>query len=211
MRTVIFDLDGTLVDTAKDITASINFVRSECYGLPPLEKSRVVDLMNRPGLNLAYEFYGVERYEERAKMIFEEHYANQCLQNATQFDGVAAMLERLEAAGIKMFVATNAPTETSKIILEKNSIAHFFEDIVGADRVKNPKPHPEIIEKIVGARDRDLCWMVGDSPKDMIAANKAKIGSIFAGWGVASDILCEEHVGFKAQKPSEVIDYILNN
>ncbi len=208
MKTVIFDLDGTLVNTSKDITASINHIRDECYGLPPLDSETIVKLMNTPGLNLAYEFYGVEIYEEHAKAMFEEHYAKQCLQNAKLFDGVEEVLKRLKSEEIKLFVATNAPTKTSRIILKNNDIEHLFEDVVGADRVVNPKPHPEMLQMIVGERKKDLCWMVGDSMKDMIAAKGAGVHGILAGWGFDTCIVDEKEIEFRVGEPIEVLKLV---
>jgi len=208
MRTVIFDLDGTLVDTKEDITASINHIRAECYSLPPLESRKIVELMNTPGLNLAYEFYGVEIYEEHAKAMFEEHYAKQCLQNAKLFEGIDEVLKRLKSEKIELFVATNAPTKTSRIILKNNDIEHFFEDVVGADRVVNPKPHPEMLQMIVGKRKKDLCWMVGDSMKDMIAAKSAGVQGILAGWGFDICTVYEKEIDFRVGEPMELLNVI---
>ena len=208
MRTVIFDLDGTLVDTKEDITASINHIRAECYSLPPLESRKIVELMNTPGLNLAYEFYGVEIYEEHVKAMFEEHYAKQCLQNAKLFEDIDEVLKRLKSEEIKLFVATNAPTKTSRIILKNNDIEHFFEDVVGADRVVNPKPHPEMLQMIVGKRKKDLCWMVGDSMKDMIAAKSAGVQGILAGWGFDICTVYEKEIDFRVGEPMELLNVI---
>ncbi len=205
MKTLIFDLDGTLVDTRKDITASINFIRSEVYGLPPMNEREIVGLMNRPGLNLAYEFYGVERYEERAREMFEEHYSRQCLQNARCFDGIAELLQVLDGSGIEMFVATNAPTKTSKIILQNCGVDKFFADVVGADRVEEPKPHPQMLKMITGSRNRERCWMVGDSLKDVMAARGAGITPVLAQWGFCDGGEIEEEVEIEAKRPIDIL------
>ena len=205
MKTVIFDLDGTLVDTRKDITASINFIRSEIYGLPPLVEQEIVSLMNRPGLNLAYEFYGVEHYDKRAREMFEEHYSRQCLQNARSFEGIPELLQILDENGIEMFVATNAPTVTSKIILQNCGIGKYFTDVVGADRVSNPKPHPQMIKMITKSRNRGWCWMVGDSLKDIMAARGAGITPILAQWGFCDDTTVEEEVEIEVRRPMDIL------
>ncbi|WP_457593558.1 HAD family hydrolase [Hydrogenimonas sp.] len=208
MKTVIFDLDGTLVDTATDIAASINHVRAERYGLPPLSQETIVRLMNRTGLNLAYEFYGVEAYDRRAREMFEAHYSRQCLIHAKSFEGIYELLFALKRSGAAMFVATNAPTKTSEIILKNNGIDAFFEDIVGADRVAYAKPHPQMIEKIVERRPKERCWMVGDSPKDILAARSAGITPIFARWGFAKEIKEEIEADVTADIPSDVLDIV---
>ncbi len=205
MKTLIFDLDGTLVDTRIDITASINFIRSEIYGLPPLAEQEIVSLMNRPGLNLAYEFYGVEHYDKRARVMFEEHYSRQCLQNAKSFEGIPELLQKLDESGIEMFVATNAPTVTSKIILQNCGIGKYFADVVGADRVSKPKPHPQMLETIIKSRNRGGCWMVGDSMKDVMAAQGAGITPIFAQWGFGAETTAEVEVEIKVKRPIDIL------
>ncbi|WP_456451227.1 HAD family hydrolase [Hydrogenimonas sp.] len=183
MKTVIFDLDGTLVDSHEDITASINHVRRELYGLPPLSTAVIVEKMNAMGLNLAWEFYGVEAYEEAAKELFEAHYAVQCVKNARCYEGIEATLEELESRNCDLFVATNAPRATSEIILKNNNIDRFFTDIIGADCVKHAKPHPEMIHAIAGRARFEELWMVGDSARDALAAQRAGARPIFAAWG----------------------------
>ncbi|BBG65861.1 phosphoglycolate phosphatase [Hydrogenimonas sp.] len=208
MRTVIFDLDGTLVDTGRDLSISINHIRREIYGLPPLPEEKIVELMNRPGLNLAYEFYGVERYEDRARELFEEHYAAQCIKNAVCFDGIRELLHSLANEGVEMFVATNAPTATSLIILENNGIDALFTDVVGADRVTNAKPHPEMLEMIISKRGKELCWMVGDSLKDVMAARSAGVVPVFAEWGFAKSLPAVDGVEKRAEVPADVFDIV---
>ncbi len=208
MKTVIFDLDGTLVDTADNITASINHVRTKYYRIPPLTKKEIIRSMNTPGLNLAYEFYGVEYYDENAKIMFEEHYARQCIHNAKSFDGIYEMLSILKKDGFEMFVATNAPTKTSRIILKNNMIEPFFEDIIGADRVEHVKPHPQMIRKIIRGRPKEFCWMVGDSLKDIMAAKSAGITPIFAQWGFADSNLSIPNIEKKVKKPSDVLKIV---
>jgi len=210
MKTVIFDLDGTLVDTHADITASINYVRGEIYGLEPMSAEDIARLMNVPGLNLAYEFYGVKSYEPEAQKLFEEHYSKQCLLNAKTFDGVVELLDQLLGAKCELFVATNAPTYTSKLILNNNGIDRYFKDIVGADRVKNPKPHPEMIHKICEVSTYDEVWMIGDGPKDIMAASRANINVVFAAWGYSKTLPKEMSHIKSVSKPLDVTGILLS-
>ncbi|WP_456449860.1 HAD family hydrolase [Hydrogenimonas sp.] len=183
MKTVIFDLDGTLVDSREDITASINHVREKIYGLEPIDSAFVVEKMNGIGENLAYLFYGVERYEPRARELFERHYARQCLERTKPFPGIPGLLASLKAEGCDLFVATNAPSRTSESILRNGNMDRYFTDIVGADRVVDPKPHPEMIFRILEMAKFEEIWMIGDSAKDMMAAENANVKSIFVKWG----------------------------
>jgi HAD superfamily hydrolase (TIGR01549 family) len=208
MKQVIFDLDGTLVDSRKGIVNSINHVRREIYGLPPLDEEVVVRLMNGLKADLAQEFYGVETYEERARELFEHHYAGECLHHARCYPGFVPMLERLRDASCRLFVATNAPTHTSELILRNCHIEGFFDDIIGADRVRKPKPEPDMLLHILQKSRASGSWMVGDSLKDVMAAKAAGIAPIFVTWGYSPEKLRDERIERHAGNPGEVVEIV---
>lgn len=188
---VLFDMDGTLIDSALDITLSINHVRSEGYALEPLSVQAVVDAINAPVRNLAEIFYGTSLYEARARDIFEEHYYDQCIQNVKPYSGIPALLETLHHHGHVMGVATNAPTLFAKRMLEHLNLDSYFRLIIGADEVDTPKPHPQMLIRHLEHYDfhsgTDCAWMIGDNSKDMEAASRAGIIGIFAGWGFSAE------------------------
>ncbi|MGD9970303.1 MAG: HAD family hydrolase [Sulfuricurvum sp.] len=188
---VIFDMDGTLIDSGFDITQSINHVRRERYGLTPIEVHSVVDAINAPVRNLAMIFYETPTYEADARAIFEEHYFEQCIQNVAAYDGIPSLLGELYDRRIVMGVATNAPTLFAKRMLGHLGIAEYFGKIIGADEVQYPKPHPEMLLRHLEHHryneGTDNAYMIGDNSKDMQAAREAKIKGIFAGWGFGSE------------------------
>lgn len=186
-RIVIFDMDGTLIDSATDITLSINYVRTHHYGLNDLSEQFVVDAINASERNLALLFYETENYDSQAKELFEEHYHTQCIQNVRAYNGIAETLSTLHSQGCILGVATNAPSTFAKRMLSHLQLSDYFTHIIGADNVQFPKPHPQMLEihleyhGFVPSRDR--AWMIGDNTKDMDAARNANISSIFAAWG----------------------------
>jgi phosphoglycolate phosphatase len=186
----LFDMDGTLIDSGLDITLSINHVREQCYGLEPLTVQSVVDAINAKERNLSEIFYSKSAYEEHAKAVFEEHYFEQCIQNVTLYDGVAEVLSDLRECRFKMGVATNAPSLFAKRMLDHLGISHFFDQIIGADNVETPKPHPQMLHRHLNFHrfdsGADRAWMIGDNSKDMEAARQAGIIGIFAGWGFSA-------------------------
>jgi phosphoglycolate phosphatase len=189
-RIAIFDMDGTLIDSGRDITLSINHVRKHHYGLDPLSVTAVVAAINAPHRNLAEIFYATLSYEERARQAFEEHYYDQCIQHVVSYDGIKEILEHFSQLGLSMGVATNAPGLFARRMLGHLGLSGYFSLIVGADDVNNSKPHPQMLEKVLDHHrfnsGTDYAWMIGDNAKDMEAAKRAGIPGIFAGWGFSS-------------------------
>lgn len=208
-RIVIFDMDGTLIDSATDITLSINYVRKNHYDLGELSEVFVVNAINASERNLASLFYETEHYDEDAKALFEEHYHTQCIQNVRAYNGIAEILSILHSQGCILGVATNAPSIFAKRMLSHLQLSDYFTHIIGADNVKHPKPDPQMLQLhlehhgFVATRDR--AWMVGDNSKDMEAARNANISSIFAAWGFS-----EHGMGdYLVTNPLELSDIIL--
>lgn len=186
MKIAIFDMDGTLLNSAKDITISVNAVRENNHGLLPLEEAFVIDAINREHRNLAEMFYGTLSYEKNDQKLFEAHYHEQCVQNVYLYDGIAESLQALLDKQVQISVATNAPTKFAHLMLEKCGVLEHFDFVIGADRVSKSKPDKEMLEYILngyGYKSGYKALMVGDNIKDMQAASHAGIQSAFATWG----------------------------
>lgn len=209
MTVVIFDMDGTLIDSQYDITISINHVRATNHGLGPLTCDFVVEAINRDHRNLAKLFYDTELYEDRDRILFEAHYHKQCTESARLYDGVEELIVALNERGVKMGVATNAPSRFANRMLEHVGVAGYFERIVGADMVALPKPDPEMLhvtlEHLFFDSDVDSAFMVGDNSKDMEAGFRAGVTSVFATWGFSP----QGHGDHIISRPQELLDIII--
>lgn len=206
MKIAIFDMDGTLIDSAKDITISVNAVRRRNHKLEELSEAYVIEAINREKRNLAKLFYSTEIYEESDRDYFEEHYHEQCIQNVRLYEGIKESLVALKAKQVKLSVATNAPTQFACRMLEKCGVFNHFDFIIGADKVANPKPDKEMLEYILngyGYQEGHQALMIGDNSKDMQAALNAGIDNAFATWGFTPT---SEHHRIVTH-PQEVVDF----
>ena len=208
-KIVIFDMDGTLIDSKKDITISVNHVRKVNHNLEPLSEEFIVEAINMHERNLPYLFYKTETYEQRDRELFEKHYKEQCIEHPYLYEGVEEMLQSLKANGVKMSVATNAPTLFARTMLEHLQVADLFDEIVGADRVKASKPNPDMIELILSFynydKESDRAWMVGDNSKDMESGENAGIETIFVTWGFSSNGNYQHVI----KEPKEILNIVL--
>ena len=209
MKFVIFDMDGTLIDSKKDITISINYVRELNHNLEPLSEDFVVKAINMHERNLPKLFYNTELYENRDRVIFENHYKKQCTQNPYLYDGIEELLYTLRKNDIKLSVATNAPTLFAQTMLESLKVKELFDLIIGADKVQKSKPYPDMLHYILQyykyKQNKDQAWMIGDNSKDMEAAYNAEIKAIFAAWGFAD--FSEHDIVIKT--PKEIASIVL--
>lgn len=208
-KIVIFDMDGTLIDSKKDMTISVNYVRKVNHNLPPLSEDFIVDAINKEHRNLSMLFYNTQTYEKRDQEVFEKHYKQQCIEHPYLFDGILELLQTLQANNVKMSVATNAPTKFAKTMLSHLNILDMFDVVIGADKVKISKPYPEMIHHILSFYDFDpeidKAWMIGDTLKDVESALNAGIQAIFSTWGFTTHGTYE----VVAEHPKDILDIVL--
>lgn len=185
-RAVLFDLDGTLLDSAPDMLATVNqMLISRASAVLSLEQLRpVVSKGARAMLTLAFPDLSVS-VRDALVPEFLSLYEQLIGANSRLFDGVATMLQTLETAGVRWGVVTNKPEYLAKIILPQLGWQHRCAVLIGGDTLPERKPHPlpllEAAERIgVAASD---CVYVGDDERDIVAATAARMPSVAALWG----------------------------
>lgn len=195
-KIIIFDMDGTLINSSKDITSSINYVRKS-KSMPPLAESFVSAAINSKRSELSKILYETEEYCTIDRENFEKHYFHECIKTSHLYNGIKESLELLKTDGFNMSVATNAPTKYALRMLGHLKIDHFFDNIIGACKVKDPKPHPEMINFILNNYDYNYeqsckAIMIGDSHVDIVAGKQARIRTIFVEWGFGNSNATED-------------------
>lgn len=197
-RAIIFDLDGTLVDTAPDLTGALN-ATMVAFDLPEVDEASVRNMVGR-GARVLIErgLYaaGIEAKESlvgEALAVFLNYYGDHIADRSLPFSGVVETLEHFRQSATPMGVCTNKPQALTLKLLETLRLIDYFPVILGADKVRNRKPHPDhLLETISGLNVApDSAIMIGDSTADVEAARAARVPVIAVSFGY-SDIAPHE-------------------
>ena len=186
MRLIMFDMDGTLIDSGLAITNTINYVRVN-LGFEKLEKDYILEKVNDPAINSAEFFYGTKEFTPQQTKLFEEYYNIHCLNDLVVYDGISKLIDDL-SKDFTLAVATNANSDYAHKMLNHVGLGHHFKTILGYDSVKNPKPHPEMVYKILDIHNisSQNAQLIGDSHKDIMAATRAGVDSVLVNWGFSN-------------------------
>ena len=184
IKSVIFDMDGTLLDSSSAMTYSVNYVRN-IMGLKSIDKGYVEYQLNQPDGDLPMLLYGTKEYTKEQQSLFRKHYLDNSPTFIKPYDGVIQLLEYLKSKDISLGIATNAPDFFAKHMLGACQMEDFFTSILGANNVERTKPDPQMLElscqKFSASISESI--FIGDSIKDELAAKNANMEFIFADWG----------------------------
>lgn len=192
MINLIFDMDGTLIDSANAIVNAVNEIRAK-LALAPLKRAFIIELMNNPKKDfkkIAYE----NRLDFDTEDIFKKHYK----ESVILYEGVDALLKECKEKGFFLALATNASSKTTKNILSKTNILAYFELILCAGDGYEEKPSPQMIELICKKAPFKQSLFIGDSDKDILSAKNANIPCLVVNWyedeGLNSKKALEEEI-----------------
>lgn len=186
MHLIMFDMDGTLIDSGTSITNTVNHVR-ENLGFEKMEKNYILEKVNDPSINAAQFFYGTPDFTEQQKILFEDHYNANCLKDLELYDGIKKLVDDLSSE-FTLAVATNANSTFARKMLDYVGIGNHFKTILGYDSVEKAKPNPEMVYKILDTHNiqKQNAQLIGDSHKDIMAASNAGVDSVLVNWGFSN-------------------------
>lgn len=192
-RVLIFDLDGTLIDSKRDLVHSVNATLRH-FGRDPLEDEVVSKYVGRGAATLVRLALGSgfsEKDVEEGLAYFLTYYRSHMLDNTVPYPGVREALDSL--SGYSMAVLTNKPVRFSKLILEGLDLLRYFPIVYGGNSFDKKKPDPigvETILKDFGAVPTEAI-MIGDSDVDVQTARNSSIWAVGVTYGLGSFRLAE--------------------
>ena len=170
MKTVIFDMDGTLLDSSRAIEVSVNNTRRELYGLAPIQRDFIVRTINDPSKNAFLEFYGKTKASAEELAFFEKEFVKNYHEFAVLYEGIDGLLRHCKRSGYFIALASNAPAYTLQEILRKTGSRELFDLVVGADEHTPSKPDPAMLLRTIALSPHKKAIFLGDSKKDELAA-----------------------------------------
>lgn len=214
IRTVLFDLDGTLADTAPDLANALNRVLEE-QGQPPLPYHTIRAVVSHGGIALIRLAFELEPGHADFKPLHQRLLAiyRETIADRTQlFDGMASLLDDIESRSLNWGIVTNKPSWLTEPLLEQLGLDHRAATIVSGDTLNERKPHPAPMLHACEQAGSNAaeCIYVGDAARDIEAGNNAGMKTLVALFGYIGDDDYPEQWGADGmvENPREILEYL---
>ena len=191
---IIFDLDGTLVDTAPDLIHTLNHLlaQKDCPPAPRELMRTMISQGARAMLKKGFELAKKPKNGEQLNVLTTEfiaHYSENIAVYSRPFPGVITALDRLKSNGHPLGICTNKTEKLSKQLIDALAMQDFFGAIIGVDTLEFQKPHPGHVLGTIEALGASphTAIMVGDSETDIVAAKAANIPVIAVDFGYSTE------------------------
>jgi phosphoglycolate phosphatase len=187
MPLLIFDLDGTLIDSRLDLAHAVNATRAQA-DRGPLPHDQIFSFVGNGAPVLIKRAMGPEATDEeveRGLEFFLDYYRHHALDYTVLYPGVRESLDRLHVGGVKLAILTNKPVRISRRIMEGLGVSSLFFQIYGGNSFEHKKPHRIGVDTLRSEADAapGETWMVGDSYVDVQTARNAGVASCGVTWG----------------------------
>jgi phosphoglycolate phosphatase len=214
IRTVLFDLDGTLADTAPDLAQALNTLLAE-HGRPALPYPAVRPVASHGAAALIELGFGIARSEARFAPLRERYleiYRARLTRETRLFPGMPELLDALAARGLNWGIVTNKPAFLTEPLIAQLGIAGDAACVVSGDTTANRKPHPEPMLhacRLAGSRPHE-CLYVGDAARDIEAGKAAGMQALVALFGYLGADDHPERWGADGlvRAPGEILDWL---
>ena len=211
-KTVIFDLDGTLLYTLEDLKDSVNFALSK-FNYPQKNLEEIKNFVGN-GVKVLMELSipqgkNNENFDE-CLAIFKTHYAQNMYNKTKPYDGIIEMLENLQNLGFKTAVVSNKFDLATKELCKKY-FAEKIELAIGESKNIRKKPAPDSVFKVMEIlnSNKNSTYFVGDSEVDIQTAQNANLKCISVTWGYKNEeFLLKNGAKFLANSPQEILKII---
>ena len=211
-RLLIFDLDGTLIDSQRDLANSVNAARGH-LGLEPIADSLIYSYVGNGAPVLIRRALGPEAPQtevDKALEFFLHFYHEHKLDHTRLYPGVREALDRLLDDGHCLAVLTNKPWRISEAIVEGLGLERHFQRVYGGNSFAEKKPHPIGIDTLVAELNqaREATIMVGDSSVDIRTARNAKVMACGVTYGFQPETLKTDPPDLLIDNMTELADYV---
>lgn len=214
IRTVLFDLDGTLIDTAPDLGFTLNQLRGR-RGLPPLTEAEYRPQASHGSqglIRLGFRIAESDAEFPALRREFLEIYETHLTRDSPLFPGMGEVLLELEARGLNWGVVTNKPMRLTEPLMRHLGLATRAACIVCGDTLAWNKPHPApmLHASRLAGNAPEQCLYVGDAERDMVAARAAGMPALVALYGYLGDADRPEEWGALGhiRTPAELLDWL---
>lgn len=211
IKTILFDLDGTMVDTAPDLGLALNMLR-ERHGLPPLAQETIRPFASHGSRGLLGIGFDLTPADETFAAMRDEYldlYDEVFTRAPALFDGMGEVLEVLESAGMQWGVVTNKPRRFTGRLMQALALESRAACIVSGDDAERPKPYPDTL--LLACEQAlctpDTCIYVGDAERDIVAGHAAGMRTVVARYGYLDEHDQPEtwHAEFMIDAPQELL------
>ncbi len=216
IRTVLFDLDGTLVNTAPDLVNALNAVL-ECHNHPAVPIADVSPLISTGAAGMLGFALGDIPEQQKQVLVNElvEHYHSHIADNSYLYPDMENVLQQFEQRGVKWGVVTNKVTKLTESLLERLDLSNRAACIISGDTTPHSKPHPAPLLEACRITDTkpNNCVYIGDAKSDIEAAQRAIMPSLAAAYGFIGTDDQPKNWGANAvvDNANQILDWVIQH